>query len=174
LFHYLPDRFRFDHEAWQRYVDVNDRFAAVIAELCAPGSRVWVHDFQLMLVPEALRRRRPDVSIGFFLHIPFPSSELYRLLPVREQVLHGLLGADYVSFHTGDYARHFRSSCLRVLGVESEPDAIEHEGRLVGIGVDPIGIDVERFRETLADPETERILAELGERYAGQRLVLGV
>ncbi len=174
LFHYLPDRFRFDHEAWQRYVDVNDRFAAVIAELCAPGSRVWVHDFQLMLVPEALRRRRPDVSIGFFLHIPFPSSELYRLLPVREQVLHGLLGADYVSFHTGDYARHFRSSCLRVLGVESEPDAIEHEGRLVGIGVDPIGIDVERFRETLADAETERILAELDERYAGQRLVLGV
>ena len=127
-----------------------------IAEHCTPGCRVWVHDFQLMLVPEALRRRRPDVSIGFFLHIPFPSSEIYRLLPAREQVLRGLLGADYVSFHTGDYARHFRSSLLRILGIDSEPDVVEHEGRLVGIGVDPIGIDVESFHETLADPETKQ------------------
>ena len=126
LFHYLPGRFSFSQDAWSRYVDVNERFADAIAELCTPGCRVWVHDFQLMLVPEALRRRRPDVSIGFFLHIPFPSSEIYRLLPAREQVLRGLLGADYVSFHIGDYARHFRSSLLRVLGIDSEPDVVEH------------------------------------------------
>ena len=76
LFHYLPGRFSFRKEAWDRYVDVNERFAEAIAEQCTPGCRVWVHDFQLMLVPEALRRRRPDLSIGFFLHIPFPSSEI--------------------------------------------------------------------------------------------------
>ena len=174
LFHYLPGRFSFSQDAWSRYVDVNERFADAIAELCTPGCRVWVHDFQLMLVPEALRRRRPDVSIGFFLHIPFPSSEIYRLLPAREQVLRGLLGADYVSFHIGDYARHFRSSLLRVLGIDSEPDVVEHEGRLVGIGVDPIGIDVESFHETLADPETARVQAEIEERYEGRRLILGV
>jgi len=174
LFHYLPGRFSFSKEAWGKYVAVNERFAETIAGLCTPGSRVWVHDFQLMLVPESLRRLRPDVSIGFFLHVPFPSSEIYRLLPAREQVLRGLLGADYVSFHTGDYARHFRSSLLRVLGVDSEPDAIEYDGRLVGIGVDPIGIDVERFHETLADPETRNVQKEIDERYEGRRLILGV
>jgi len=174
LFHYLPDRFRFSAAAWQRYVEVNDRFVDTIVENCPQGGRVWVHDFHLLLVPAALRRRRPDVSIGFFLHIPFPSSELYRILPVREDVLRGLLGADYISFHTGDYARHFRSSCLRVLGLDSEPDAIEVDGRRVGVGVDPIGIDVTAFEETLADPRTARAYEELEDRYRDQRLVLGV
>jgi trehalose 6-phosphate synthase/phosphatase len=174
LFHYQPGRFSFSQDDWSRYVDVNERFADTLAELCSPGCRVWVHDFQLMLVPEALRRRRPDVSIGFFLHIPFPSSEIYRLLPSREQVLRGILGADYVSFHTGDYVRHFRSSLLRVLGIDSEPDVVEHEGRLVGIGVDPIGIDVESFHESLADPEMARVQAEIEKRYEGRRLILGV
>jgi len=174
LFHYLPGKFSFSQEAWSRYVAVNERFAETIAEHCTPGCRVWVHDFQLMLVPEALRRMRPDVAIGFFLHVPFPSSEIYRLLPAREQVLRGLLGADYVSFHTGDYARHFRSSLLRVLGIDSEPDVVEHDGRLVGIGVDPIGIDVESFHETLANPETRRVQEEIEERYEGRQLILGV
>jgi trehalose-6-phosphate synthase len=85
-----------------------------------------------MLVPAMLRRRAPGLSIGFFLHTPFPSSEVYRLLPAREEVLRGLLGADYVSFQVGDYARHFRSSCLRILGLDSEPDAIDVAGRRVG------------------------------------------
>jgi trehalose 6-phosphate synthase/phosphatase len=174
LFHYMTGRFSFDQQAWGRYVDVNERFADAIAEQCVSGSRVWVHDFHLMLVPAALRRRRPDVSIGFFLHVPFPSSEIYRLLPSREQVLRGLLGSDYIGFHTGDYVRHFRSSCLRVLGIEPEPDAVEYEGRLVGVGADPIGIDVESFLRTLADPETARIQEEIEERYAGRRLILGV
>lgn len=174
LFHYLPDRFQFSQSAWERYVEVNERFADTIVEHCPLGARVWVHDFHLMLVPAALRSRRPDLSIGFFLHIPFPSSEIYRILPVREHVLRGLLGADYISFQTGDYARHFRSSCLRVLGLESEPDVIEFDGRLVGVGFDPIGIDVDSFAKTLADPETARAYAELEERYVGQRLVLGV
>src|SRR6476620_11080455 len=78
LFHYLPGRFSFSQSAWEHYVTVNERFADTVVEQCPPGARVWVHDFHLMLVPAALRRRRPDLSIGFFLHIPFPSSELYR------------------------------------------------------------------------------------------------
>ena len=142
LFHYFVDRFRYTDEAWQSYVEVNERFADTIAETAAPGAQVWVHDFHLALLPEALRRRRPDLAIGFFLHIPFPSSEIYRLLPPRSELLRGILGADYIGFHTGDYVRHFRSSCLRVLGIDSDPDTIEHEGRLIGIGVHPIGVDV--------------------------------
>ena len=127
-----------------------------------------------MLVPAMLRARAPRLSIGFFLHIPFPSSEVYRLLPEREQLLRGVLGADYVSFQVGDYARHFRSSCLRMLGLDSEPDWLELDGRRVGIGVDPIGIDVDGFREVIAEPETERLLADLEKQYEGRRLVLGV
>ena len=174
ILHYFGDRLRVTPEAWQRYVRVNERFADAILEHSGPDSRVWVHDFHLMLVPAMLRRRAPGLAIGFFLHTPFPSSEIYRLLPAREEVLRGLLGADYVSFQVGDYARHFRSSCLRVLGLASDPDRIEYDGRGVGIGVDPIGIDTVGFRETLADPETARLLENLEEQYAGRRLILGV
>ena len=174
LLHYFGDRLRLTPEAWQRYVHVNERFADAILAHVKPDSRVWVHDFHLMLVPAMLRRREPNLAIGFFLHTPFPSSEVYRLLPAREEVLRGLLGADYVSFQVGDYARHFRSSCLRVLGVDSEPDAIEIGGRRVGIGVDPIGIDTVGFKEVLANPETARLLEQLEEQYAGRTLVLGV
>jgi trehalose 6-phosphate synthase/phosphatase len=174
LLHYFGDRLRITPEAWQRYVQVNERFAETILRHCAPDSQVWVHDFHLMLVPAMLRRRAPGLSIGFFLHTPFPSSEVYRLLPGREETLRGLLGADYVSFQVGDYARHFRSSCLRVLGLDSHPDWIDHDGRRVAIGVDPIGIDTVGFREVLADPETARLLQQLDEQYAGRRLVLGV
>ena len=174
LFHYFSDRLRITPEAWERYVEVNERFADVIVGHAEPGSRVWIHDFHLMLVPALLRRRDPSLSIGFFLHTPFPSSEVYRLLPGREQLLRGVLGADYVSFQIGDYARHFRSSVLRILGIDSEPDWLEIDGRRVGIGVDPIGIDTEGFRETLLDPETARLLAELERQYDGRRLVLGV
>ena len=174
LFHYFSDRLRITPEAWARYVEVNERFANTIIEHCEPDARVWVHDFHLMLVPAMLRQRAPGLSIGFFLHIPFPSSEVYRLLPAREQVLRGVLGADYVSFQVGDYARHFRSSCLRILGIDSNPDWLELDERRVGIGVDPIGIDVEGFREVIADPETARFLEDLANQYEGRRLVLGV
>jgi trehalose 6-phosphate synthase/phosphatase len=174
LFHYFGDRLRITPEAWLRYVQVNERFADAILARCGPETRVWVHDFHLMLVPSMLRRRAPNLAVGFFLHTPFPSSEVYRLLPTREEAMRGVLGADYVSFQTGDYARHFRSSCLRVLGIDSAPDSVDVGGRRVGIGVDPIGIDVTGFREILADPETERLHAQLQGQYEGRRLVLGV
>jgi trehalose 6-phosphate synthase/phosphatase len=174
LLHYFGDRLRLTPEAWQRYVHVNERFADAVLEHCGPDSRVWVHDFHLMLLPAMLRRRAPNLSIGFFLHTPFPSSEVYRLLPAREEVLRGILGADYVSFQVGDYARHFRSSCLRVLGLDSDPDAIDVGGRRVGIGVDPIGIDTVGFRDVLDDPETGRLLSQLDEQYGGRKLILGV
>ena len=92
---------------------------------------------------------RPDLAIGFFLHIPFPSSEIYRLLPTRTELLRGMLGADYIGFHTGDYARHFRSSCLRVLGIETGPDTIDYDDRTIGIGVAP---DRDRRRELPREP----------------------
>jgi trehalose 6-phosphate synthase/phosphatase len=174
LFHYFVDRLRITEEAWEHYVTVNRRFAEAALAIASDGSRVWVHDFHLMLVPAMLRAERPDLAIGFFLHTPFPSSEVYRLLPAREQVLRGLLGADYLGFQTADDARHFRSACLRILGLDSAPDALEVDGRTVGIGIDPIGIDTAAFRAAAKDPATAETLAELEKRYEGQTLVLGV
>src|SRR5690606_36353844 len=121
-----------------------------------------------------LRQRRDDVAIGFFLHVPFPSSEIYRLLPGREEVLRGILGADHVGFHTSDYARHFRSACLRVLGLESTPSELWPEGRAVGLGVDPIGVDVEGFRAAFARPERAQSEREHRQRFSGRRVLLGV
>jgi trehalose 6-phosphate synthase/phosphatase len=174
LFHYFVDRIRFTSEAWASYVQVNERFAETIARVAGPRGRVWIHDFHLALVPQLLRSLRPDVAIGFFLHVPFPSSEIYRLLPTRVELLEGLLGADYLGFHTGDYSRHFRSSCLRVLGIEPDPGTIQWDNRTVGIGVHPIGIDVTGFRESLSDSAATAVRAEIADRYAGRRVVLGI
>jgi trehalose 6-phosphate synthase/phosphatase len=174
LFHYFPDRLRITGEAWERYRTVNERFAKTIADRASPRARVWVHDFHLMLVPAALRRLRPDLEIGFFLHIPFPSSEVYRLLPTREEALVGVLGSDTIGFHTGEYARHFRSACLRVLGLESEPDAIEVDGRRVSVGVDPIGIDTKGFDHVLQTEETQQLFENVDGRYGGRFVLLGV
>jgi trehalose 6-phosphate synthase/phosphatase len=174
LFHYFVDRLRITEEAWEKYVQVNQRFADAALDVAGPSSRVWVHDFHLMLVPAQLRAARPELTVGFFLHIPFPSSEVYRLLPAREAVLRGLLGADYIGFQTGDDVRHFRSSCLRVLGLDSAPDAIEIEGRRVGLGTHPIGIDTAGFQGVVDGPETRTALDELEERFTGRSLVLGV
>lgn len=174
LFHYFPDRLTHIKDAYGVYRQVNLRFAEAVAEVAPEGAHVWIHDFQLMLMPAMLRRLRPDVGISFFLHIPFPSSEIYRMMPRREELLRGLLGADYLGFHTHDYARHFRACCLRILGIASSADAIQLDGRRIGLGVHPIGIPIERFRERLELPETERYIAELARRYAGKKIIFSL
>jgi trehalose 6-phosphate synthase/phosphatase len=175
LFHYFIGRVEFTPEAWAAYVEVNELFADAVLAACGEDpATVWVHDFQLMLLPQILRLRRPQLAIGFFLHIPFPSSEVYRVLPVREKVLEGLLGADQVAFHTSDYALHFRRACLRVLGLPSAREEIEFEGRRVAIEVHPIGPDIAHFAKVLDEPATQTHLDELARHYAGKQLVLGV
>ena len=169
-------RMHFTREAWDAYRSVNERFAET-----GCGARRAIEGESLGSATSISRsclkrsdRLRPDLAIGFFLHTPFPSSEVYRLLPTRVELLRGMLGADYVGFHTGDYSRHFRSSCLRVLGIEPGLDTIEHDDRTIGVGVHPIGIDVAAFRAALRDPETAPIEAELEERYGDSRLILGI
>ena len=119
LFHYHPGEITFDESAWIAYREVNRLFAKEVAKDVQDGDLVWVHDYHLMLLPQMLREEigdtKKDVKIGFFLHTPFPSSEIYRILPVREQLLRGLLDCDLIGFHTYDYARHFLSSCSRIL-----------------------------------------------------------
>jgi trehalose 6-phosphate synthase/phosphatase len=174
LFHYFTDRVIHDADAFHTYLDVNRRFAERIAEEAPEGAHVWIHDFHLLCVSGELRRLRPDVGISFFLHIPFPSSELYRMIPKREELLRGMLGADYIGFHTQDYARHFRNTCLRVLGAGSTADAVLFGGRRVGIGVHPIGVPVSRFEDALASEAATAFMSELAERYRGRKVILAV
>ncbi len=174
LLHYFPSKVDATEQSWAAYRRVNERFAAAILERAQPGDKVWIHDFHLMLVPELLRAERPDLHIGFFLHVPFPSSEIWRLVPAREELLRGMLGADYIGFHTPDYLRHFRNSCLRVLGLEAGPDTIEIGTRTVTIGVNALGPDVQNFLEALQSDEVETHRARYAQNWGGRRLLLGV
>lgn len=138
---------------------------------------IWVHDYHLMLLPALLREslaNLPNIKIGFFLHIPFPSSEVYRVLPVRKQILWGLLQCDLIGFHTYDYARHFLSSCARILGLSTLPNGIEYDGRFVHVGAFPIGIDPEKFVGALEDESVREKIAELQQRLGGKKLMVGV
>ena len=122
LFHYHPGEISFDESHWEAYREANSRFAKAIVKTLRDGDYIWVHDYHLMLLPAMLRseiKRMKDpvknIKIGFFLHTPFPSSEIYRILPVRDEILQGVLHCDLVGFHTYDYARHFLSACSRIL-----------------------------------------------------------
>ncbi|MBL8733864.1 MAG: bifunctional alpha,alpha-trehalose-phosphate synthase (UDP-forming)/trehalose-phosphatase [Planctomycetes bacterium] len=174
LLHYFPGSIEFHDRAYEVYELVNRRFAATLLERVGKDDVVWIHDFHLMLVPALLRAERPELRIGFFLHVPFPSQELWRLLPQREELLRGLLGADYIGFHTADYLRHFRNACLRVLGLEAGADSLLAHGRRIGLGVEPLGADVAHFQGLLAGDAVARHLAECERRWHGRRLVLGV
>jgi len=175
LFHYFPLLINFDPAHWEAYKEANRRFRDEVVERARPGDTVWVHDYQLMLLPRLLREALPDVRVGFFLHIPFPSPSVFRLLPRREELLQGLLGADYIAFHTYSYLQNFRSSALRVLGLESRMDAVEHGGRPVRLDALPIGIAPREFTDPLDQDEQTRLsVARLRERYRDRFVLLGV
>jgi trehalose 6-phosphate synthase/phosphatase len=173
LFHYLLHQLPRRVEAWDAYESANERFAEAVAAHHRAGDVVWVHDYHLMLVPAMLRRRIPDARIGFFLHIPFPASEIFRTLPRRAQLLEGLLGADLLGFHTAAYMRHFESSLLRILGLPTDLDRVQVGGREVQLGVFPLGIDARAFSSIATDPPTDaEVQALKGE--PGTKLLLGV
>ncbi len=155
LFHYLLDQVPLQVSDWDAYVEANERFAEVVAEQYRPGDLVWVHDYQLMLLPVLLRRRIPDARIGFFLHIPFPSEELFRTLPARSQLLEGMLGADLVGFHTPTYLRHFAIALTDILGLTVDIDRVQLPGREVRLGVFPMGVDAAQFNSLAMDPAVE-------------------
>jgi len=152
LFHYLLDQMPLQVNHWEGYVEANEAFAEAVAAHYRPGDMIWVHDYQLFLLPGLLRERLPGARIGFFLHVPFPSEELFRTLPSRDRLLRGMLGADLVGFHTPAYLRHFATSLTDILGLVVEIDRVQLPGREVRLGVFPMGVDAAAFAAMAADP----------------------
>jgi trehalose 6-phosphate synthase/phosphatase len=159
LFHYLIGQLPLDVEGFDLYEAINRRFADAVVAEHRPGDLIWVHDYQLMLVPRLVRDRIPDAAIGYFHHIPFPSSDVFRTLPFRDQLLHGILGADVIGFHVPAYVRNFASAALLRLGVPTDVDRMRWDNRTIRIGVFPMGVDAASFDRAARSPE---LLAEVG------------
>ena len=180
LLHNAIEKPRFERSWWRAYQEVNRTFAertlAALDEV--PDALAWVHDYHLMLVPQLIRNRRPDQRIGFFLHVPWPSPDIYARLPWREQVLWGLLGADVVSFHTDEYRHNFLRSCVRQLGDSGlkvrGSSVVLPDGRVVATATAPISIDARQFAALADDPDVKRGVQELEEQFSGRTLLLGV
>ncbi len=151
LFHYFLEYSEFELSSWETYKSVNQKFADAILAKAEDDDVIWVHDYQLMLVPQMVREKRPNISIGFFLHIPFPSYEIFRTMPWRKEVLEGLLGSDLIGFHIYDYERHFLSSVRRLLGLEVSFNDIYQDNRVIKVDSFPMGIDYKKFRDAAVE-----------------------
>lgn len=173
LCHYLIDHVYFEGQDFDAYRSVNRRFADAVAAHAQPDDIIWVHDYHLMLLPSMLRERLPQATIGFFLHIPFPSSEVFRILPRKEEILQGLLGANLIGLHTYDYARHLVSTFRRVLGVEFDEDWVSARDGKTKIGVYPLGVDAPYFEGQDA-PEIEENQTKIQQIAKGRKIILGV
>ncbi|MCB0424430.1 MAG: bifunctional alpha,alpha-trehalose-phosphate synthase (UDP-forming)/trehalose-phosphatase, partial [Mangrovimonas sp.] len=144
-FHYFMEYTEFEKDQWDSYQEVNQKFANVVLKHLEDGDKVWVHDYQLLLLPKMIKDKKPEATIGFFLHIPFPSYEIFRTFPWREDLLEGMLGSDLIGFHTYDYERHFLSSVRRILRLEVQFNEISYEDRIVKVDSFPMGIDYDKF-----------------------------
>ena len=173
-FHYFTQYTAYSDDYWQTYQKVNKQFADAIFEIIQPDDMVWVHDYQLLLLPALIRQRYSNLSIGFFLHIPFPSYELFRMLPWRAELLNGVLGADQIGFHTYGYMRHFLSAVYRIGGYEHSFGQLTINNRRINVDVFPMGIDYQQYahpqEDLFQDGDTLKI-KELGQK---QKLILSI
>ena len=177
LFHYKqnePTDGRDERRRWVDYCRMNQAFADRIVEIYQPGDVVWVHDYHLLLLPSLLRQRVPNMYIGFFLHIPFPSSEYLKCLSRRKEILTGVLGSNMVGFQTYNYSRHFSSCCSRILGFEAAPAGIDAYGAHIAVDVFPIGIDAAAVaKQAFGDQRVETKMKRIREQYPDMKIIIG-
>ena len=174
LCHYFFAYTLYKDTFWQAYREVNKRFCETICRLISPEDKVWVQDYQLMLLPGMLREAVPDLCIGYFHHIPFPSYELFRILPERAEILKGLLGADFIAFHTHDYMRHFISAVERVLRMNFKLDEIQLGNRVVRIDALPMGINYDLYHNASTQPEVRQAVDRTRKLFGDHKLILSV
>ncbi|CEG62908.1 Putative Alpha,alpha-trehalose-phosphate synthase (UDP-forming) [Rhizopus microsporus] len=157
---------------YQLYKDLNQEFANTIVKNYKNGDIIWINDYHLMLVPGMVRQKIPNATIGFFLHIPFPSSELFRCLPPRKELLEAMLQSDMIGFQTYSFARHFLQTCSRILSVDATPTGIQLDTHYCSVGIHPIGIDIVALQRKISNPEVDHWVTKLKEKYAGKRLIV--
>lgn len=174
LCHYRPSYVELKQEFWLSYVEVNKKFAEAALPFIEQNTRVWVHDYQLMLVPNYIRELKESCSIGYFHHIPFPPIELFKMLPWRDELLEGLLGADLIGFHTYENVDNFLDSCSGVLNLQNNINSLKINGRKVLVDVFPMGIDYEKYKSQALDTGTKEYSKHLKELYHNQKLILSV
>lgn len=173
-FHYFPQYAVYDQKFWEAYVRVNQKFCNEVLHIVKPGDTVWINDYQLLLLPSMLKEKFPKLSIGFFLHIPFPSYEIFRLLPWREELLRGMLGADLLGFHTFDYARHFLSALNRGLGVDNIAGQIFYQGRTIVADAFPMSIDYELYESSASSSKTIAQESRFRSTIGNRKLMLAI
>ncbi len=174
LFHHFPLYTSYRESFWETYERVNRTFCEAVSKVASPDDTIWVHDYQLMLLPRFLRERLPEASIGFFLHIPFPSFEVFRLLPWRKELIEGLLGADLIGFHTNDYVLHFLDSVRRLLGYEHAFGQINAKNRIVKVDVFPMGIDYKKFVSAVQEPVVQEAIERIRKKIGNRKVVLSI
>jgi trehalose 6-phosphate synthase complex regulatory subunit len=153
-------------------VALNQAFADAIVKSYKKGDTIWVHDYHLLLVPKMVRDKIPDASIGFFLHVAFPSSEVYRCLAVRKELLEGMLASNIIGFQTDEYTRHFLQTCNRILYVEATPTGVQLEDRFVQVVSSAIGIDPVDLSKQREEPAVDEFIKIIMERYGGQKILV--
>jgi trehalose 6-phosphate synthase/phosphatase len=173
-FHYFTQYIKYDQNHWEAYVRVNKKFCEAILDKADPDDTIWVHDYQLLLLPEMLRKLLPHATIAFFQHIPFPSYEIIRMLPWRREILSGMVGADLIGFHTYDDMRHFLSSVGRLLGMRDESGYIQAENRLINVDAFPMGIDYDKFADAANSPKTKHNVKKFKQLLGGQKLLITI
>lgn len=175
VFHYYASTYaNYKLSNWDYYRQVNEKFKDEVLKIAKPGDTIWIHDYQLMLLPLLIRNEQPEVSIGFFLHIPFPSYEMFRLIPWRAELLEGILGADMIGFHTFDDVRHFLNTATRILPVTSSANIITEGERSIVVESFPMGIDDKKYASLPATAEVKKDIELIKDSFKNTKLVLTI
>jgi trehalose 6-phosphate synthase/phosphatase len=174
LFHYEGQYATFRRAHWNSYVKANEKMAEEIIKIANPSDTVWIHDFHFLLLPRLIKERNPNLKVGLFLHIPFPSSEIYRQLPVREEILRSMVSADLIGFHEHSYLRHFTAALKGHLGIDSNFFKAEVGDHMLQLGVYPISIDTEHYSQKAREPEVIDQVNKYFEQIQSDFLILGV
>lgn len=173
-FHYFTQYMIYNPKHWEAYVRVNQKFCEAILKRADPDDTIWVHDYQLLLLPQMLREVLPNATIAFFQHIPFPSYEILRMIPWRKQLLEGVCGADLIGFHTYDDMRHFLSAVNRITGLSNESGYLQAENRIINVDSFPMGIDYDKFAKQAKSRKTQNIVKEFRQQVSDQKLIITI